>query len=258
MESPLSWEVPLDSPPEVVNVGRNAHGYVPADRYRLRDLWSLHLYGYHAMLRLNGQEVEIRPGSIGITPPGTLMEYRYEGTSVHVYAHFKLSPGPTRSVAAIQDLGALHDDVYARFYACVGMFARERRRVEARLWDVLWDVASLSAKAESSSGASHQAVRIACDAIDRRLAEPLAVAEIAALARVSTSYLARLFKEELGDSVVGYIRNRRLDRASYLLQRSSLPIKEVAVSVGIPDLQHFNKAIRTRFGVSPREWRARG
>ncbi len=258
MDSPLVWEVPLDAPPELVNIGRNAHGYEPSDRFRLRDLWSLHLYGYHAVQRLDGREVTIRPGTVGITPPGVLMETRYQGISVHLYAHFKLADGPTRTVPAVQDLGERHDGVYERLYDGVGQFSRQPHRVEARLWDVLWEVASLSGGIDRTDAAGHHAVRLACDAIERHLSEPLAVTELAAHARVSPGYLARLFKAEFGESVVAYVRNRRLERAAYLLQRSSLPIKEIAVAVGLPDLQHFNKAMRARYGASPREWRARG
>lgn len=262
MQDTLVWEVPLESPPEIVNIGRNAHGYEPSDRYRLKDLWSLHLYGYHAALRLDGHEFAVRPGTIGINPPGTLMETRYTGISVHLFAHFKLPPategGATRRVPALQDLGERHDATYARFYECVGLFSREPRRVQARVWDLLWEVATLSPRAAAHDAPGHAAVRLARDVIERHLSEPISVTEIAAYARVSPSYLARLFKEEFGDTVVGYIRRRRLLRANYLLQRSTLPIKEIAISVGIADLQHFNKAMRAEYGMGPREWRRSG
>ncbi|RYG42948.1 AraC family transcriptional regulator [bacterium] len=257
METSLAWDVPLDKPPEIVNIGRNAHGYVASDRYRLKDLWSLHLYGYHGRLRLDGREFAIEPGMVGITPPGTLMEYRYVGLSVHLYAHFHLGAGPSQRVEALQRLGPRHDSIYARFYEGVGRFATEPRRVEARLWDLLWEVALLSRPDLPPEDELHPAVRLAMTTIERHLAEPLSVAEIAARANVSPSYLSRLFREAFGETVVATIRHRRLERAAYLLGRSSLPIKEIAIAVGLPDLQHFNKAMRTRYGASPREWRAR-
>jgi transcriptional regulator GlxA family with amidase domain len=56
--------------------------------------------------------------------------------------------------------------------------------------------------------------------------------------------------------VVGYIRRLRTERARHLLVNSTLPVKAVAVQVGLPDLQQFNKVIRRELGRSPREVRA--
>ncbi|RYG37426.1 AraC family transcriptional regulator [bacterium] len=253
----LTWEVPLDSAPEVVAIGRNAHGFTPSDRYRLPDLWTFHLYDYEAKLLLDGKPLAIHPRHVGLVPPGTTMEYHYFGISVHVYAHLRLKPGPTRRMAALQDLGDAYDPLYARIYEAIGWLAREPGRVNARLWDALWEVASHTA--DPTPGMElHRAVRHVSDLIERNLGESLTVGELAQLADVSPNYLARLFQEAYGESVVGYLRRRRMERASHLLQRSTLPIKAIATTVGMPDLQHFNKAIRAEFGVGPREWRNRG
>jgi AraC-like DNA-binding protein len=40
-----------------------------------------------------------------------------------------------------------------------------------------------------------------------------------------------------------------------LLQTSDIPVKQIASSIGMPDLQVFNKAVRLTFGVSPRALR---
>ncbi|RYG27073.1 AraC family transcriptional regulator [bacterium] len=254
---PPQWEIPIDQPPQVVAIGRNAHGFVPSDRYRLDELWSLHLYAYDAVQRLDGQEVTIRPGTLGVTPPGTLMETRYFGISVHIYAHFRLAPGPMRTVAAVTDLGADYQAVYDELYAAVGSFAREPVWASARVWNALWKVVSLSG-AVGPGKARHRAVRRVSDLIEQNLDGRLSVVELARQVEVAPSYLTRLFQEEYGESVVGQIRRRRMERASDLLQRSSLPIKIVASAVGFSDLQQFNKAVRSHFGVGPREWRNRG
>jgi len=43
--------------------------------------------------------------------------------------------------------------------------------------------------------------------------------------------------------------------ALHLLQASTLSVTAIAASVGIPDLQAFNKACRKAFGASPRALR---
>ena len=58
-------------------------------------------------------------------------------------------------------------------------------------------------------------------------------------------------------TVIDYIQERRWERAQYLLEVSGLPVKVEAVETGMPDLGHFNKFIRSRAGVPPRELRER-
>ena len=249
----LAWDLPLGDPPLVVAAGRNAHGFVPKDRYRLPDLWSLHLYGYEAECRVDGTALPIRPGFLGLTPPGATLETRYRGVSVHLYVHFQAS-GETRRVRAMQDLGTAYDATYERLYAGIARLPHEPRRVAAALWDLLWGLAERPAS-PSARRTGHAAVRRAEEDIERRLSEPLRVTEIAETAGVSAGYLARLFREAHGTTVVGYLSERRVERAVHLLQRSTLPIKSIAATVGMPDLQRFNKALRARCGMGPRALR---
>jgi AraC-like DNA-binding protein len=56
-----------------------------------------------------------------------------------------------------------------------------------------------------------------------------------------------------------WLLDTRLEASSAALcnpQQNSRGISEIAFSCGFNDLSHFNKSFRTRFGVSPSEWRA--
>ena len=91
--------------------------------------------------------------------------------------------------------------------------------------------------------------------IEQNLAQTLLVSEIATASGVSYGYLSRLFTAELGTDVVGYIRQRRSQRAEHLLCCSTLSIKSIAASVGIPDLAQFNRLIHRTHRCSPSELR---
>lgn len=82
--------------------------------------------------------------------------------------------------------------------------------------------------------------------------------EVAEAVGVSHNHLIRLFRAETGGTVVAYIRRRRMEQARHLLRESTLSIPAVAASVGIGDLQAFNKACRRELGASPRTIRAGG
>lgn len=252
------WQIPLDQPPQIVAIGRHAHGFVPNDRYRLEELWSLHLYGYEAQQRLDGEEVVVRPGTLGITPPGVLMETWYAGVSVHLFAHFRLAPGAPRTVAATTELGDEYPLTYQDLYDAVLRFSTEPAWAAAKVWNVLWKAVALSEAPRPERTAPHPAVRRAVQIVGERLGAPMGVAELARRVDVAPDYLTRLFRQTFGETVAEYVRRRRMERASELLLHSSLPIKIVASTVGFADLQQFNKAVRAYFGVAPREYRVQG
>jgi transcriptional regulator GlxA family with amidase domain len=99
-------------------------------------------------------------------------------------------------------------------------------------------------------------VSTAISYIEGNLARSLTVPSLAAVAGVSHNHLTRLFRAETGTTVVAYIRQRRMARARHLLVSSTLSIPAIAASVGIPDLQAFNKTCHRELGGAPRAVRA--
>ena len=76
---------------------------------------------------------------------------------------------------------------------------------------------------------------------------------------VGERHLRRLFAQHLGASPAAVLRTRRLHFARQLLEGSSLPMTEVALSAGFTSLRRFNEAVRESFGHPPTELRrARG
>jgi AraC-like DNA-binding protein len=244
----------LDEPPELAAVGIAVHG--PAghvDVFSLPNLWQLHLYGYEADLTVNGTEHAIRPGRVSLIPPGTIVRYRYRGRSEHLYVHLRLgSSGSSLSVPVIQDCGVELSALTGQLRQALSAWPHSPARATAEVWAALWRVAELDPPRTRDTTATHPVVATAVALIEARLAEPLTVAEIAKAAGVSHNHLTRLFRAATGRTVVSYVRARRMERARHFLQATTLSIPAIAASVGIPDLQAFNKACRRELGTSPR------
>ena len=95
-------------------------------------------------------------------------------------------------------------------------------------------------------------LRNVIEEIDRRIAEPLLVEDLARSAGVSERQLNRLFVEFKGESVHRFILNRRLLKARSLIEKDpSLPIKAVAAESGFADASHLGNAFRRSFYISP-------
>jgi AraC-like DNA-binding protein/ligand-binding sensor protein len=93
--------------------------------------------------------------------------------------------------------------------------------------------------------------------IEAHLAERLTLPAIARAANVSTRSLMRLFKREIGTSVVEFTLRRRVSRARDLLKRTDHTCSEIAFESGFGSVQHFNRIFRRFQEMSPRQWRQR-
>ncbi|WP_282095356.1 helix-turn-helix domain-containing protein [Epibacterium ulvae] len=84
--------------------------------------------------------------------------------------------------------------------------------------------------------------------------DPTRVAQATGLSRRS---LRRLFAES-GDSLSGYLRDARLDKAAEDLRNplcASQSISEIAVKWGMDNFSHFTRTFKARFGQTPTEFR---
>ncbi|WP_279582870.1 helix-turn-helix transcriptional regulator [Fodinicola feengrottensis] len=218
-------------------------------------MWSLHLYSYDADLSVDGVPYPIRPGSVSLVPPAAQSHYRYRGPSDHLYAHLRLTEaGERQQVPVMQEAGVESPTLAAHLRQALTAYAQSPARATAEVWAALWRVARLGG-VPAESGPAPVAVARAVALIEARLVGPLSVADIARETGISHNHLTRLFQEEMGKTVVAYVRERRMERARHLLRETTMSIPAIAASVGIADLQAFNKTCRREFGVPPRQLR---
>jgi AraC-like DNA-binding protein len=261
-----SVSMDLSTPPEVINQGRGTHGVTRLeDVFQLPELWSLHLYGYHAEIEVDGNRFAISPGTVSLVPPASLIRYRYRGPSTHLYAHLRADPGPPVGAGRdraggrlqlIMSAGAELPMITDLMESAVVAAATRPTRTRADIWSVLLRLDDRVITGRTRPAEDH--LQAAMSIIESRLPDPLSVPDVAAAVGISSNHLARVFAAELQETVVGYIRRRRVDHARRLLASSTMSIAAVAASVGFPDLQAFNKACRVVTGMSPRHLRDSG
>jgi transcriptional regulator GlxA family with amidase domain len=87
------------------------------------------------------------------------------------------------------------------------------------------------------------------------LAEPLAVARLAAHAHLSVRTFNRRFREETGESPGAWLLAQRVRHARHLLEDSDLPIDEVARRSGLGSGTTLRTHLRTVVGVTPLTYR---
>jgi AraC family transcriptional regulator of arabinose operon len=93
--------------------------------------------------------------------------------------------------------------------------------------------------------------------LDQQYRDPPSIETLAESVGLSASRLAHLFRDEVGMPIQSYIVERRLQMAALLIVQSDERISQIAYSVGFGDVSNFNHGFKRRFGMSPREYRAR-
>lgn len=96
--------------------------------------------------------------------------------------------------------------------------------------------------------------------IETNLSDPeLNVEQIAQAMRLSSRYIHMLMKD-VGSTPANLIWSRRLERCGEALSdpdNASVPISQIAYAWGYKDAAHFTRSFKSRYGISPRDFRAR-
>lgn len=98
-------------------------------------------------------------------------------------------------------------------------------------------------------------LRKAIDYLHEHYNEQITLNEVAEHVYVSTSYISRMFKKELGRNFVDYLNGIRIEKAKELLMDPKYKTYEVAENVGIPDAHYFSRLFKKYEGKSPTKYR---
>lgn len=98
-------------------------------------------------------------------------------------------------------------------------------------------------------------VRDAISLIEKSIADPVPVPEIAAALGLSQRQLERRFKAAIGCTVVQFGLLLRLQHARVLLIATDLSVREIATASGFNTLSHFASAFGACFGKRPSDYR---
>ena len=91
--------------------------------------------------------------------------------------------------------------------------------------------------------------------IDANLAEPIKLADLAAVAGLSRMYFASQFRMATGLRPHIYLLKKRIQRAQEQMIATTDPLVEISLSVGFQSQAHFTTTFRKLVGQTPYRWR---
>lgn len=78
---------------------------------------------------------------------------------------------------------------------------------------------------------------------------------VAKFFHVSPNYISILLKKHLGISYINLIQEQKLFTAARLLKNTTLPVTEIAHTIGYENISFFYKKFNAKYGCSPMEYR---
>ena len=116
--------------------------------------------------------------------------------------------------------------------------------------------AVLAVEAKTYNARAHdRRVQIVRVLLESRFHQKIRLREMGQAVRLSPWRLAHLFKSETGMSPQRYLTLVRLQRAKDRLESGFLPVREIAVSVGIPNPSQFTRCFKAAYGMTPAQYR---
>ena len=94
--------------------------------------------------------------------------------------------------------------------------------------------------------------------IESRLQSSLQLEELAAEACYSKFHLIRIFQELMGETVMDYVRKRRISEAGTALIKTNEPILDIALAYQFDSQEAFTRSFQQVFGMPPGKFRKIG
>lgn len=98
-------------------------------------------------------------------------------------------------------------------------------------------------------------VRAILGYIEASMPGTVSLGDLSAAFFMSEGHLCRLFRQEMGTSIIAYVKRMRMQMAARLLLESAEPVSAIAARVGIADPNYFCRAFKSVMGETPSEYR---
>lgn len=148
---------------------------------------------------------------------------------------------------------AIFTDIYT--LASSSDYIRDMR-INGKLNDLLTLLMESSWHQGNSSNAPKKMnISLVKSFLDEHYSEKLSLESVASHFFIDKHYLARLFKEQYGVTLVTYLQQVRITHVKRMLRFTDKSIEEIGLECGIGELNYFSRVFKKLEGVSPSEYR---
>ena len=218
-----------------------------------------------ALLFLEKERIQIEMGDVVFMHPFQhFMVSEIQGACMICQIDLlELIPGQMQELEKVQcnSTGETNKSRYKHVIYALTMAVEARNRnnsyVLERKWsyELLEDLLCNFSQVKSVPEHSSSRVREILQYISENYAENLTLTGLAKKFYVSTSYLSKIFKEEIGKNFLEYVNEVRLMHAVRYLMEEKLTIEQIAEVTGFKNARSFSGKFRERYQILPSEYR---
>jgi AraC family transcriptional regulator len=103
---------------------------------------------------------------------------------------------------------------------------------------------------------SARQIRNTLDVIENSMSSGIRVRDLANQIGLGTHQFTRFFRQTMGCSPYRFVILRRVERARFLLEKTSLPLAEIAFELGFVSQSHFISVFRREVRTTPQAYRS--
>ena len=118
-----------------------------------------------------------------------------------------------------------------------------------KMVDILFDKMNIKGKIADNG------MEAVVDYIERNLKKGISLEDVANHVNISTYYLSKIFKKEMGVNFITYVTDRKMDLAKEMLVNTDIPVLNIALDLAYNEANYFSKAFKKKTGLTPSEYR---
>lgn len=118
-----------------------------------------------------------------------------------------------------------------------------------KMIDILFDKVNVKGKI------SDDGMKVVIDYIERNIKKGISLEDVANHVNISTYYLSKIFKKEMGVNFITYITDRKMELAKDMLTTTDVPVLNIALDLAYNEANYFSKAFKKKTGYTPSEYR---
>ncbi len=132
--------------------------------------------------------------------------------------------------------------------------AESSRSVKRLFLELIQDISFAFASIHDRSNYIDELIRL----IETNYTDPkLNIDTLADSVGLSPSHIQNIFKAATGTSISVYLRTHRLNKATELLEKTDVPISEIAEKTGFGNANYFYTVFKRYYSITPTEYRAK-
>jgi AraC family transcriptional regulator len=120
--------------------------------------------------------------------------------------------------------------------------------IEAHVYDL---IVSITRSGRAWNGGEPKWLVRVRDCLHSTFMRTNSLSDLASIAGVHPSHLAKAFRRVHGLTIGEYVRHLRVEHAATLLKQQQLSLSEIALACGFHDQSHFTRVFTNVFGMPP-------